>query len=284
MNDKSKAGGDAAFSAPSERQTQGSRAIDRMRLNQKTAYMGKIGRLRERYCLDQMRYMKVCHQKIGQDQMSYVEAKGQTISCARGCSSCCRFVYVGATLQECEAIAYYLWHNEPARNSWLKRFPGWREAVRQGGDTFQYCEQIFSNMLLLGQDRQREKAFDKALRAHNKQRLVCPFLDNDLCLIYEIRPSNCAGFFVTTPPEQCRPTGLSEPKFNITTIDDVVSDVSFYFQSLACPVTLYMPVAVYRIMEEGFAYLSRFPGLDGLESAAMSDPEVQAIIRSSSLE
>ena len=44
MNDKSEAGGDTAFSAPSERQTQGSRAIGRMWLNQKTAYkILKIG-------------------------------------------------------------------------------------------------------------------------------------------------------------------------------------------------------------------------------------------------
>lgn len=282
MNDKSDAGGDSAFGAASEHQTEGSRAIDPLRLNQKIAYAGRIGRLRERYCLDQIRYMKVCHQKIGQDQMAYVGARGQTISCMKGCSFCCRFVYIGATLQECEAIAYYLWHNEPVRKIWFERFPGWRDTVKQGGDLFRYCERIFSNMLLFGEDKQREKAFNKALKAHNRQNLICPFLENDLCLIYEVRPSNCAGFFVTTPPERCRPANSSDPKFNITTIDEVVSDVSFYYKSLTRPVTLYMPVAVYRIMEEGFSYLSRFPGLDGLESVALNDPEIQALIQPSS--
>jgi hypothetical protein len=103
-------------------------------------------------------------------------------------------------------------------------------------------------------------------------------------LIYEVRPSNCAGLFITTSPERCRipdeHDAQFDPKFNITTIEDVTYDVSFYFGNLRHPVTLYMPVAVYRILQEGFAYLARFAGLEGLDTAALNDPEIQAITKS----
>jgi Fe-S-cluster containining protein len=268
------------FSANSERYIGDSKALDLIQLNQKIAYKGKIGRLREQYCLEQIRYIKVCHNKIGQDQIEYVHARGENISCIKGCSFCCRFVYIGATLQECEAIAYYLSHHEPLLNNFVMKYPSWQEVVRHGGDLFYKCEQLFNEMLLSGADEQKEQAFQEALRRYNKQNIACPFLENGLCLIYEVRPSNCAGFFVTQPPERCQPHGADDPKFNITTIDDVVSDTSFYYGSLSQPITLYMPVAVYRILEQGFLYLRQFPGLEMLGSAALSDPEIKTIIQS----
>ncbi len=260
-------------------QTSHDKMTDLLRLNQEIAYKGKIGWLREQYCLEQIRYMKVCHQKIGQDQIEHARARGGVISCGKGCSCCC-YLYIGANLQECEAIAYYLYHHKPLLDSFIEKYPGWREAVRQGGDQFRNCEQLFTKMLLSGTDKQREQTFEAALRRHNKQNIACPFLENDLCLIYETRPCNCAGLFITTSPEQCQPQNNEDPRFNITTIDDVVSDTSFYYRSLSHPIHLYMPVAVYRILEEGFSYLAQFPGLEGLESEAMSDPEVKAIIQS----
>lgn len=257
------------------------KAIDFLRLNREIAYKGKIGWLREQDCLEQIRYMKVCHQKISQDQIEYARASGETISCGKGCSFCC-YLYIEASLQECEAIAYYLYHNEPVLNSFLKKYPGWREVVRQNGNLFCNCEQLFTEMLLFGADKQKEQAFKEALRRYRKQNIGCPFLENDLCLIYEVRPCNCAGLFITTSPDQCRPLNPDDPKFNLTTIDEVVFDISFYYRNLSHPILLFMPVAVYRILEEGFSYLSQFPCLEGLEAEALNDPEIRVIVQSHS--
>ena len=282
MTENSSIGKNAPFSADLPHYTGSNRAADFLQLNQNIADKGKIGRLREQYCLEQIRYMGVCHQKIGRDQLEYVRARGETISCDKGCSFCCRSLYIGATLQECEAIAYHLSHNEAVLNSFLKKYVSWREVVKQSGDLFRKGEQLFNDMLLFGADQQKEQAFEEALRHHNKQNIACPFLENDLCTIYEVRPCNCAGCFVTHPPDRCRPLSPDEPKFNLTSIDDVVFDVSFYYKSLGQPVTLYMPVAVYHILEEGFSYLAQFPGLERLESEALNDAEIRGIIQPSS--
>ena len=270
--------GDQTGSAPPE--TNRVTESDILRLNREIAYMGRVGRRREEYCREQVKYMQACHRKISQDQLAYAKARGENISCRGGCSFCCRAVYVGATLQECEAVAYYLASHELLLARFLGNYPEWREAVRRGGDQFQECERLFNESLHSGGDKKKDMAFEESLKRHNRQGTVCPFLDGDLCSIYEARPSNCAGFFVTHPPERCRPQGSNEPRFNLTAINEVITDISFYYKKLERPVTLYMPVAVYRILSEGFLYLARFPGLAGLDSAALSDPEVRAVIQS----
>jgi Fe-S-cluster containining protein len=255
----------------------GSRLVHKVQENQKIAYKGKIGRRREQYCLEQIRYMGVCHKKIGQDQLEYVKARGEGIACGPGCSHCCRSVYVGATLQECEAIAYYLSHHEELLCSFLAAYPAWWDKVTRGRAVFRECEQLFVEMLREGIDTKKDKAFQSALKRHNRQGIVCPFLLNDLCSIYDVRPANCAGFFVTHSPELCRPKEGYEPKFNLTSIDDVLYDTSFYSGTLVHPMTLYLPVAVFSILESGFTFLGQLPGLAGMALEALNDPEVRAI-------
>jgi Fe-S-cluster containining protein len=260
-------------------ETAGSKLVQRVKENQKIAYRGKIGRRREQYCLEQIRYMGVCHKKIGQDQLDYVKARAEAISCGPVCSDCC-YVYVGASLQECEAIAYYLSHNESLLSNFLAAYPAWWGKVTQGRAVFRECEQLFVEMLQEGIDEKKDRAFQSALKRHNRQGIACPFLASNLCSIYEVRPANCAGFFVTHSPELCRRREGYEPKFSLTSIDDVVFDISFYYKALLHPVILYMPVAVYNILDGGYSYLARFPGLKDIASEVLADPEVQAILGS----
>ncbi|RJO61841.1 MAG: hypothetical protein C4542_05395 [Dehalococcoidia bacterium] len=230
--------------------------------------------------------MKACYKKIGEDQLEYVRVHGKSISCGMGCDACCRYLYIGATLQECEAIAYYLQHNEALLESFVALYPSWRESVREKGDQFKECQQRFTDMLKYGSSKPKEEAFDESIKRHNRQKICCPFLENNLCTIYETRPANCAGFFATSPPELCQPVEdeapALKPEFTLTQIDDAVNDTSFYYKSLNHPVTLYAPVAVYHILEESYSYLNQFAGLEGIKQEALNDPEVRAIIRSHS--
>ncbi len=251
-----------------------------LRLNRQIAYLGRVGRRRAEYCREELRYLQVCHRKIAEDQLAYVAGRGETISCGKGCAACCH-VYVGATLQECEAIAYYLTQHPLLYESFLGQYPAWRETVRQGGDAFRCCEELFTHMLLYGGDKREAEVFQEALRRHNRQNVFCPFLKDETCSIYEARPSNCAGLFTTHPPAACRQQDTHDPTFSLTSIEDVVQDVSFYYGSLGRPVTLYMPVAVYHLLAEGVAYLAQFPGLEGLAQAALHDPEVVPVLRAS---
>jgi Fe-S-cluster containining protein len=242
-------------------------------LKNNLACTGRIGRRREQYCIEQLRYMKVCHARIREDQEKYAMEKKAAISCGKGCSYCC-YLYIGASLQECEAIAYHLVRNETSLQRFLSGYPSWREKVSAGGDRFLECQTMFNRMI--AERGGNNDSLDLALFSHNKQQIPCPFLDGGLCSMYDARPANCAGLFVTRPPEYCRPGGPRPPRFNLTSIDDVMFDTTFYYRKLLRPATLYMPVAVYRILTEGYAYLSGFAGLEDIEKdflAGLDEPD-----------
>ena len=258
--------------------------MDSMKLNSEVAYKGRIGRLRELYCKEQLRYMGACYKKISEDQSEYALLKGKTIYCGKNCDGCCSYTFIGATLQECEAIAYYLQSNHEIRDWFVARFPEWRESVREKGDHFLACQKAHADLVAHGSNERDDAAFDAAIENHNRQHIGCPFLDQGLCAIYEARPTNCAGFFATSPPERCQPGKDTEeslkPEFALTRIDDVVNDTSFYYKELRSPVTLYMPVAVYQILDDGYRFLQQFAGIEGIKQEALGDPEVRSIIRS----
>ena len=225
------------------------------------AYSGRVGTRRGQYCIEQLRYMRVCHARIREDQGKYAREKKADITCGKGCSYCC-FLYIGASLQECEAIAYHLAHNEALLSKFIAAYPAWRQKVSSGGDRFLECQTMFNRMIAEGMGN--NDSFDMALFSHNKQQIPCPFLESGLCSIYDTRPANCAGLFVTRPPEYCRPGSPRPPRFNLTSIDDVMYDTTFYYRKLARPATIYMPVAVYRILTEGYSYLSGFAGIEDI--------------------
>jgi hypothetical protein len=263
------------------------KGADPIIFNSNIAYRGQVGRLREQYCIEQLRYMKACYKKIEEGQLEHLHIHGKAMSCSKGCDACCRYLYIGATLQECEAIAYYLQHNKALLESFTTRYPRWRESVRENGDQFIECQRRFSDMLMKGPNKPREEAFDESIKCHNRQNILCPFLENSLCIIYETRPANCAGFFTTSPSELCQPiedeAPSLKPEFTLTAIEDVSNDTSFYYKRLDHPVTLYAPVAVYQILTEGYSYLNQFAGLESIKKEAYNDPEVSAIIRSNSV-
>ena len=55
-----------------------------------------------------------------------LKTNGKTITCQKGCYFCCD-EFVEADIQECEAIVYYLYHNESALFTFLKNYPEWGE-------------------------------------------------------------------------------------------------------------------------------------------------------------
>ena len=49
-----------------------------------------------------------------------------------------------------------------------------------------------------------DEQLDPVNRAYYALRLPCPFLENELCSIYEARPAACRELLVTSPADLCR--------------------------------------------------------------------------------
>jgi Fe-S-cluster containining protein len=124
-----------------------------------------------------------------------VEAAGEKVSCAKGCSACCRAQPVPVTPPEAAA----LWRlvaslPEPRQAQVRAAFANRVARLRAAGlyDTLLYREQSLS----------REEARDLAHR-YFRLGLVCPFLVDDACSIYEDRPFVCRQYLVTSPVPLC---------------------------------------------------------------------------------
>jgi hypothetical protein len=145
----------------------------------------------------------------------------------------------------------------------LRKYHPWVDAVQKG-----------IRMPLESGSFSREESV-----AYHKLKIPCPFLHRESCSIYEVRPFSCMGYFVTTSPEECHPDAALGEKRKRFLPAELARDRSFFLHPLQQTIFVFMPYNVYRILEAGYAYLSKIPGFEDLEGTVMNDPEVKNACR-----
>jgi Fe-S-cluster containining protein len=124
------------------------------------------------------------------------EADGKTVTCCKGCSACCRAQPVPVTPPEAYALLRLVENlPEPRRAEVRARFADRVQRLRDAG--------LADHFLQRDRDMTKEQARDAAQR-YFRLGLVCPFLENDACGIYEDRPFVCRQYLVTSSAEMCR--------------------------------------------------------------------------------
>jgi len=122
------------------------------------------------------------------------EKEGFAISCRAGCGACCRQL-VPLSIFEAELLA-----------EWIRTLP--EERQRELAARFEAALLQLHNAGILAR-------LDPSVRATSgpektavaidylRQRVACPFLENESCSIHPIRPLICREYLVTSPPENC---------------------------------------------------------------------------------
>jgi hypothetical protein len=259
-------------------QARQAKEIDYIKLNKEIAYRGNIGERRRDFCANYIEKKKGIIKEIQADQIRSAAKDGERITCPKGCAYCC-LLYMQASVQECEAIVYYLYHNDSALDIFLKNYKGWRKRLKENGDIFTECAQAWIDKSTTGAGEKEFKAFVEATKRYQEQNIPCPLLHNNLCLIYEVRPYTCVGTVASTPPEWCNPSNTKEPKIYWSHTSAVI-DRSFYYKEIKDVVLAFMPIMVYGILEDGYRMLAIATGLDDLEEKALAEPRVKAVIKS----
>jgi len=139
-------------------------------------------------------FRKVDDAVIGR-AVARAESGGEKVSCVRGCSACCRAQPVPVTPPEAFALSRLVETlPEPRRSEARAEFADRAARVRSAGlyDTFMHRDADLSP------DQARQIA-DRYVRLG----LVCPFLVDDACSIYENRPFVCRQYLVTSPATLC---------------------------------------------------------------------------------
>ena len=241
------------------------------------AYKGRLGRQREDFCTQYIKSKQEILKKIEQKQTEWTKAKGETITCHKGCAFCCT-QHIPASLHECEATAYYLYQNKKALASFLQAYPRWTARVEKIKDLLARMERLFNEMVASRFSGESKQAFLDEADNYAAQNIPCPFLSDNACLIHAVRPWTCASLFATSPAGWCHPLNPNKAKTYTDTFGLTVK-LPFYYKPFKGQVYSFLPVMVYEILEGGFFYLSRIIGSESLPAEVTNDPEVKAILK-----
>ena len=126
-----------------------------------------------------------------------VEA-GQHISCRMGCAACCRML-VPLSPPEAFALKDYV-DSLPAdrRHHIAQRLAETKSHLEEHG----LLDQLSS--VAEGTTTRSDEDFEPLNRAYYALRMPCPFLEQEMCSIYEARPAACRELLVTSPAEWCQ--------------------------------------------------------------------------------
>ena len=123
------------------------------------------------------------------------EATGARVTCAKGCSACCRAQPVPVTPPEAHALLLLVEAMPaPRRREVEARFADRVARLRQAG----LAEAFLHRDPDLSPDGARTLARDYFALG-----LVCPFLEDDACSIHPRRPFVCRQYLVTSDPALC---------------------------------------------------------------------------------
>lgn len=247
-------------------------------LNQAIAYKGKTGEARANFCREYIERKKTTLKEIERDQNKQAGARGETITCRKGCANCCT-QYILGTLQECEAIVYYLYQHEDVLADFIRAYPIWRNRVKQYDVAFKAVKGAVDRQIREGVTEANTQAYDEANVRFLMLNIQCPFQNKEgACSIHEVRPWNCAKPVATTPKEWCNPYTNKRNEKPSVYVSELVPEEMPYFRPMKALNVMLVHLGVWQILTEGYFWLSDIPGLEGLTKEAMLDAEVQEVV------
>jgi len=179
--------------------------------------------------------------------------KGEQITCREGCVHCC-FHYVTVSLAHGIVIVDYLYKRKNLLGLFLKNYRTWHEKSHAIADNL---------------DRKRDQAHTTSkpielLMAETRplstryleMGIPCPFLVNNQCCIYEVRPLSCSGHYSVSPPEWCAHNSAHKPVlYNLQPSDDDLLSMMRLADPKLVLFEKTFPMMIYRLLTEGSASL-----------------------------
>lgn len=137
-------------------------------------------------------------EEAAQLEVRHAIEAGQTVSCRMGCAACCRML-VPLSAPEAFALREYVGQLPTDRRTLvLTRLSNTKDRLSQTGLWEQLHDVAEAPSPLLDDE------LDPINRAYYALRIPCPYLENEMCSIYEARPAACRELLVTSPAELCQ--------------------------------------------------------------------------------
>ncbi|MDH5669222.1 MAG: YkgJ family cysteine cluster protein [Nitrospira sp.] len=140
--------------------------------------------------------------RLGEEAQALEEARlaaeGESRSCTKGCAACCHML-VPLSPPEAYALVDFIrsWPAEKLERL-ASRFSQTKSALVSQG--------LWQRLMDLGESSvpPDDETLDPINRDFYALRLACPFLEEEMCSIYDERPAACRELLVTSPMERCQ--------------------------------------------------------------------------------
>ena len=142
--------------------------------------------------------MRSLGEEVQELELAQVREAGHTVSCQKGCAACCRML-VPISVPEAFALANRVERLEqPERERLLTKLDLAQQQLARAG----VLKQL--SALADSPDPVSDEAIEPLNRAYYALRMPCPFLENEVCSIYDDRPAACRELAVTSPATDCQ--------------------------------------------------------------------------------
>ena len=180
-----------------------------------------------------------------------LSAEGNTISCRTGCTYCC-YHYVAVSFAQGIVIVDYLYKRKDLLKQFLDNYEKWRI---DGESISEEIDRIRIHALSSSIPTQQVMVETRPLsNRYLESNIRCPFLVDDKCSIYEVRPLACSGHHSVTAPDHCAPAAQQKPDIRISVPDkENLMEIIGLAGSQLLLYELTLPAMVYRVLTEGSA-------------------------------
>jgi len=121
---------------------------------------------------------------------------GLTVACHRGCAHCCRQLVPLSAPEAAMVFEFVMTLAEPRRSEISGRFSAAVTRLEKMG--------LLSELKRLQDPAISGREQTAITRTYFEQQIACPFLDDECCSIYAVRPSMCREYLVCSPADNCR--------------------------------------------------------------------------------
>lgn len=121
---------------------------------------------------------------------------GLKVSCRMGCAHCCRQLVPLSASEAAMVFEFVKTTAEPRKSKICNRFSAAVAHLDKIG--------LHSELKRLDDPAVSDEEQMAITRKYFEQQIACPFLENECCSIYAVRPSMCREYLVCSPADNCR--------------------------------------------------------------------------------
>ncbi|MFO0699722.1 MAG: YkgJ family cysteine cluster protein [Nitrospira sp.] len=168
-------------------------------------------------------------------EVTRLAEQGKVPSCQKGCAACCRML---VPLSAPEAFAVRDWvrsRSAEQQGRIITRFAEAKVRLLAHGIWQQLSE------LCEVSAHSSDEALDDVNRRYYALRMACPFLEEEMCSIYDERPAACRELLVTSPADRCADL-IANPVETIPTPMRMSTVLGLLWQDVASTSTRLIPL------------------------------------------